>query len=122
LNEKTEKALSAFLRPEFINRIDEIITFRSLDRDDFVKIAKIMLGELKNALEEKSVKFLFSDKAAEYIAQKSFSVKFGARNMRRFIQTNVEDELAERIISSYNDRISAVSLDADENGLVIKTI
>ena len=122
LNEKTEKALSAFLRPEFINRIDEIITFRSLDRDDFAKIAKIMLGELKNALEEKSVKFLFSDKAAEYIAQKSFSVKFGARNMRRFIQTNVEDELAERIISSYNDRISAVSLDADENGLVIKTI
>ena len=121
-SEKTERALSSFLRPEFINRIDEIITFRSLDKNDFKQIAKIMLGELESALSEKNIKFVYSEKAAEYIAEKSFSVRYGARNMRRYIQTNVEDRLAEQIISSYNNKISAVSLDADDSGLTVNTL
>ena len=121
-SEKTERALSSFLRPEFINRIDEIITFRSLDKNDFKQIAKIMLGELESALSEKNIKFVYSEKAAEYIAEKSFSVRYGARNMRRYIQTNVEDNLAEQIISSYNNKISAVSLDADDSGLTVNTL
>ena len=104
--EKTEKALSTFLRPEFINRVDEVITFRSLNEDDFAKIVSIMIGELETVLAEKDIKLACSDEAKMLIAKKSFSSRFGARNMRRFIQTNVEDVLAEQIISDYNRKIT----------------
>ena len=106
----TMKALSDFLRPEFINRVDEIITFRSLDERDFCSIAKIMLDELKTALAEKNIKLKYSSSALEYIAKNSYSRKYGARNMRRFIRANVEDPLAERIIADYGRSISGVSL------------
>ncbi|MBR4295431.1 MAG: ATP-dependent Clp protease ATP-binding subunit, partial [Clostridia bacterium] len=99
---KTEKALSTFLRPEFINRVDEIITFRSLDRDDFKKIAGIMIDELRQVLSEREINLTCTEDALSLIAEKSFSSKFGARNMRRYIQTNIEDKLAELIISNYN--------------------
>ena len=98
----TEKALAQFLRPEFINRVDEIITFNSLTPEDFGSIAKIMLGELASALAEKGITLKYTDSAAKLIAEKSYSHKFGARNMRRYIQKNVEDQLAELIISDYN--------------------
>ena len=98
----TEKALSQFLRPEFLNRVDEIITFNSLTPEDFSSIAKIMLGELATALAEKGITLKYTDSAAKLIAEKSYSHKFGARNMRRYIQKNVEDQLAELIISDYN--------------------
>ncbi len=107
---KTMKALSNFLRPEFINRVDEIITFRSLDEKDFEKIAIIMLEELKSALAEKNIIFKYSQPAVECIAKKSYSRKYGARNMRRYIQTNVEDPLAEIIISDYDKKIFGASL------------
>ncbi len=96
--EKTRRALEEFLRPEFINRVDEIITFRSLDRADFRKIAEIMLADLAKALSEKGITARFTDALADYVAEKAYSVKYGARNMRRFIQTNVEDLIAEEII------------------------
>ncbi len=107
---KTMKALSSFLRPEFINRVDEIITFRSLTEEDFGKIAVIMLGELKNALAEKKIQFSFSSAAVEYIAKNSYSHKFGARNMRRFICSHVEDQIAEKIVSDYDRRIGKIAL------------
>ena len=121
---KTMKALSGFLRPEFINRVDEIITFRSLDEIDFESIARIMLDELKLALDEKGIKFVYSDEAVSFIAKNSFSRKFGARNMRRFIRANVEDMLAESIISDYSRRISGASLSysKDENKLTVECI
>ena len=115
---KTERALATFLRPEFINRVDEIITFRSLDEDDFVKIAAIMLGDLTKALGEKGIAFSYTEEAARALAKKSFSVKYGARNLRRVIQRDVEDALAQRLISDYNANISVVSLDADGEGKV----
>ena len=107
---KTMKALSNFLRPEFINRVDEIITFRSLDEKDFERIACIMLDELKEALAEKNIKFKYSPAAVTQIAKKSYSRKYGARNMRRYIRANVEDLLAEAIISDYNRSICGASL------------
>ncbi len=107
---KTMKALSSFLRPEFINRVDEIITFRALDEKDFEGIAAIMLDELKMALSEKGIKFKYSQGALAYIAKNSYSRKYGARNMRRFIRANVEDKLAEAIISDYEKRISGAVL------------
>ncbi len=119
---KTQKALEGFLRPEFINRVDEIITFRSLDRNDFIGIARIMLGELKTAMSEKDISLEYTDGAVEYIAEKSFSEKFGARNMRRFIQRELEDKLAELIISNYKHGISGatVSCEDSDNGKTLK--
>ncbi len=107
---KTMKALGSFLRPEFINRVDEIITFRSLDEKDFEQIATIMLEELRTALAEKNIDFKYSQPAVAYIAKNSYSRKYGARNMRRFICKNVEDPLAELIISSYDKKILGASL------------
>ena len=121
---KTLKALESFLRPEFINRVDEIITFNSLSEDNFKNIACIMLDELKSVLSEKGIAFAYTPEAAGFIAKNSFSNKFGARNMRRFICTNVEDVLAEKIISDYNKTISGVLLkyNEDENKLVVECI
>ncbi len=121
---KTMKALSGFLRPEFINRVDEVITFRSLDENDFERIAAIMLDELREALAEKGITFKYSAPAVAYIAKNSYSRKYGARNMRRFIRTHVEDLLAERIISDYDKKIVGANLgySEKENKLTVKCI
>ena len=109
---RTEKALSEFLRPEFLNRVDEIITFRPLDKKDFAEIAKIMLGDLSKVLWEKGIVLRYTDAVPAYIAEKSFSTKYGARNMRRFISREIEDVAAEKIISGYDKHISEISVDA----------
>lgn len=119
---KTEKALGEFLRPEFINRIDEIITFNSLSEQNFIEIARIMMKELANTLADKSITLKFSEKSLEFIAQKAFSKKYGARNLRRFIQTNIEDKIAEEIISHYESKLSAIAIDADETALTFDFI
>lgn len=111
--DKTQKALSEFLRPEFINRVDEIITFRSLDEEDFKKIASIMLDDLKAVMAEKSISLTVTDEAVAFIAKESYSKKFGARNMRRFIQKEVEDRLAELIISDYQKTFTVAKVDSD---------
>ena len=116
---QTEKALSSFLRPEFLNRVDEIITFRALGEDDFVRIAKIMLDELKIALGEKGIELKYSEEAAALIAKNSYSQKFGARNMRRYIQREVEDRLAELIISNYQKKFTMASVNSDGDSLQI---
>lgn len=120
--ERTEKALSSFLRPEFINRVDEIVVFNRLTKDNFVKIASLMLDELKTALSERDVSFVYTEKAAAAIAEASYSEKYGARNMRRYIEKEVEDKLADKLISGYSDNISGISLDHDGKTLVVDTI
>ena len=112
--EKTNKALSEFLRPEFINRIDEIITFNQLTRDNFTSIAKIMLNELEASLKEKNIVLTYTDKVIELLADKSYSLKYGARNLRRTIQTEIEDKASELIISGYDSKISSIGI-FDEN-------
>ena len=99
--------------------MDEVITFRSLDKNDFASIAKIMLSQLSEALSAKAIQLTYTDAAAAYIAEQSFSQKFGARNMRRYIQTHVEDALAEKIIASYNMRVTSARVDFDGEKLVI---
>ncbi len=116
---KTEKALSTFLRPEFINRVDEIITFRSLDEKDFARIAGIMLGDLARALEEKDMHFTYTPAAAALIAEKSYSVKFGARNMRRYIQREVEDALAEKLLADQKHAITQIRLSVSGGRLTL---
>ena len=117
--ERTEKALLGFLRPEFLNRVDEVITFNSLTKDDFKKIAHLMLDQLAEALAEKKITLTYTDAAADFIAEKSYSVKYGARNMRRYMQTEVEDALAEKIIAAYDHRVTAAHVDADGETLTI---
>ena len=120
--EKTEKALSSFLRPEFINRIDEIITFRSLDEEDFKRIARIMLSDLKDALAERNISFKFTEEVCDFVAEKSFSRKFGARNMRRFIQTEIEDKLAEAMIFVIKGNISMAAVSIKDNEIKVDCI
>ena len=120
--ETTVKALSTFLRPEFINRVDEVITFRPLDRTDFVAIARIMLGELTDALAEKSLNFRYTDGAAALIAEQSYSAKYGARNMRRYIQRHVEDPIAEAVIADYGHSLSQIKLHVKNGELTVTTL
>ncbi len=114
--EKTERALSAFLRPEFINRIDEIITFRSLTLDDFAKIARLMMDELQDTLASRGIRLSYSDEAISTIAKESYSEKFGARNMRRYLETHVEDALAEEIISHHEESVTQADISLDQDG------
>lgn len=119
LDGRTQKALESFLRPEFINRVDEIITFRQLDQSDFERIAAIMLDELRMALAEKHIKLSWTAAATAWIAKNSYSRKFGARNMRRYIQKEVEDRLASILIADYRKFYSFVKIDADGEGIRI---
>ena len=104
--ERTMKALGEFLRPEFINRVDEIICFNRLDEKNFVAIARIMLDELAASLKEKGFIFTYDDAVAAYLANKSYSLTYGARNLRRTIQKELEDVIATRIIDSYDHPVT----------------
>ena len=118
-DDRTQKALNEFLRPEFINRVDEVITFRALDENDFVAIAAIILGDLKGVLAERGIEFTFDEEAQRAVAAASFSRKFGARNMRRYISRNIEDVIAEKIISSYEGGVTRITLSAENGELKI---
>ena len=118
-DEKTQKALASFLRPEFINRVDEIITFNHLSKENFVEIAKIMVKELADALAEKNVEITCEEGVYELLAEKSYSLKYGARNLRRLIQTEIEDKAAELIISSYDSKISGIAVYANDGNIEV---
>ena len=117
--ERTEKALAKFLRPEFINRIDEIITFRALNLDDFKAIASITFGKLRDTLLENGISLSVSEAALELVAKASYSEKYGARNMHRYIEKNVQDPMAEEMIRRYNESIVSVSVDAEGDKITV---
>lgn len=118
VEDKTRRALEDFLRPEFINRVDEIITFNPLSEENFKSIANIMLSDLATVLDKKGIESEFTPAAREYIAKKSYSVKFGARNMRRLIQSEIEDKIAELIVAK-RGQLDKITVDADENGITV---
>ena len=120
--DKTERALRAFLRPEFINRIDEIITFNHLTKSDFVKIADIMLGKLKTHLADKGIKLVYNNDVLAHIAENSYSEKYGARNMRRYIERHVEDKLANITIENYGSDIFGMSLSVKDGEIIVEFI
>ena len=117
--DKTKRALEEFLRPEFINRVDEIITFNALSHDNFREIAKIMLGDLSGVLKKKGIDVTFTDSCVEHIAVSSYSEKYGARNMRRFIQNEIEDKIAGKIVETRGN-LSSLTVDFDGNDIVLK--
>lgn len=112
--EKAMKALSEFLRPEFLSRIDEIIVFRKLNEKDYKDIARLMLNEYVGTLKERGIYFKFDDKALEYIAKKSIGGKSGARDLRNYIRREVEDKLASEIIDRQDTDINEIVLTADD--------
>ena len=116
---RIEKALLEFLRPEFINRVDEVIVFNSLSIKDFSSIVKIMLSDLASVLSDRNISFTYTDAAAHLIAEESYSVKYGARNMRRYIQRNVEDPIAEAIISDTCGTTSVIHLSVKDGKLSV---
>ena len=117
--EKAMKALGEFLRPEFINRVDEIVCFNRLTEENFRGIAAIMLGELKDSLLEHGVTLTWDDGVIDELVKKSYSVTYGARNLRRTIQREIEDGVAERIIDSYEHPISQVKLTGSDGKIEI---
>ena len=117
---RTEKALLEFLRPEFINRVDEIITFRGLEIADFESIAEIMLGDLRGVLSEKGIALSYTEIVPAFIAKNAFSAKYGARNMRRYISREIEDVAAEKIIAGYENAVSAIHIDVADDNFVIE--
>ncbi len=108
VKEKTMKALKEFLRPEFINRVDEIITFNHLTEENFLGIADIMLKELQESLSGRGLSLTWDDAVRRYLVEKAYSVTYGARNLRREIQRSLEDPISERIIDSFERPISSI--------------
>ena len=111
--ERAMKALNEFLRPEFINRVDEIVCFNQLTEQDFRGIAALMLGELRDVMAEKGVTLFWDDSLIDYLVKEAYSVTYGARNLRRTIQKKVEDEIA-RFIIDHRGRVTRnIHLSAD---------
>ena len=114
--EKAVKALSEFLRPEFINRVDEVISFNKLTEENFRAIAGIMLTDLRQALSERGVDFTWDESVIDALVKKSYSVTYGARNLRRTIQKELEDPIAQKIIESFVSPLHTLHAAADETG------
>ena len=110
VKEKTMKALQGFLRPEFLNRVDEIITFNHLTEENFLGIADIMLKELQESLSTRGLTLSWDDDLRRLLVKKAYSVTYGARNLRRTIQKELEDPISEAIIDSFEHPISAIRI------------
>ena len=119
--EKTMKALQAFLRPEFINRVDEVVTFHNLTEENFRDIAAIMLGELKTSLDGRGIALSWDESLVDFLVKEAYSITYGARNLRRTIQKHVEDPIAEKIIDSCFEPIRAISLTAQDGAVKLET-
>ena len=118
--ERAMKALSEFLRPEFINRVDEIICFNRLTEDNFRSIASLMLGEVRDLMREKGMELTWDDSVLDHLVAKSYSVTYGARNLRRTIQKEIEDEIAEVIVDKYRGKAKAIHLSAADGKINVE--
>ena len=117
--ERAMKALEGFLRPEFINRVDEIVYFNKLTEDNFKAIAGIMLGELRDNLKERGITFTWDEALLDHLVKKSFSATYGARNLRRQIQKDLEDGIATKLIDSYLHPLHSIHASADGDSVVL---
>lgn len=117
--ERTMRALQSFLRPEFLNRVDEIIHFNRLSEEDFKGITLIMLNELKDSMAERDIAFTWDDSLVEYLTRKSYSMTYGARNLRRLIQKELEDAIALRLIESYMTPVTALHASVEQEKIVL---
>ena len=114
--------MEGFLRPEFINRVDEIVVFNRLNKDNFKAICRIMLGDLQKVLTEKGISFSYGEELVDHLSKKGFSEKYGARNLRRLIQTEVEDKLASIIVANYQNPVTALYATAEKGEVTVKAL
>ena len=119
MQEKTMKALREFLRPEFINRVDEIITFNHLSKVNFLDIADIMLEELKDSLSLRGLSLNWDETVRQMLVEEAYSVTYGARNLRRTIQRRLEDPISEKIIDSFEHPISSIHISVNDGNIVV---
>ena len=112
--ERTMKALNEFLRPEFINRVDEVVCFNQLTEENFRAIAALMLGEVRDVLAARSIALSWDESLLDYLVKEAYSVTYGARNLRRLIQKQIEDVLAQRIIDRHGEGTSEIVLSAPD--------
>lgn len=120
--ERVMKALRDFLRPEFINRVDEVIYFRQLTEDNFRDIARIMLDELKTSLADKGFGFMYDDSVVDVLVKKSYSAAYGARNLRRCIQKELEDPMANLIIDAFENPITQLKATAEDGQIKLYSL
>ncbi len=120
--ERTMKALESFLRPEFINRVDEIVYFNKLTEDNFKSIAAIMLEELKTVLTDKGITFTYDEGVLDYLVKKSYSLTYGARNLRRQIQKDLEDPIASKLIDSYKVPVQEIKVSSDGERVTVESL
>ena len=118
--ERALKALNDFLRPEFINRVDEIVYFNSLSEENFRSIAGLMLTETRDAIAERGISMTWSEELIDYLVKKSYSVVYGARNLRRTIQKDVEDAIAQKIIDCRGEDAEKIYVSAGDNGVTVE--
>ncbi|MDO5001367.1 MAG: ATP-dependent Clp protease ATP-binding subunit [Eubacteriales bacterium] len=118
--ERTMKALNEFLRPEFINRVDEVICFNQLTEENFRAIAAIMLGEVRDAMAERNITVAWDESVIDHLVREAYSVTYGARNLRRTIQKQIEDEIASQIVDRHGENISYVNLSAADGKIKVE--
>ena len=120
--ERAMKALQEFLRPEFLNRVDEVVYFHQLTEENFRAIAALMLGELRDSLAEKGLTLSWEDSLLDYLVKKSYSAAYGARNLRRLIQKELEDAIAARIIDSWEHPVPLLHASANGEELCLTAL
>ncbi len=120
--DRAMKALGEFLRPEFLNRVDEVICFNRLAEKHFAGIARIMLAELQKSLEDKGLHFTWDEDVEDYLVKKSYSATYGARNLRRTIQKELEDVMAAQIIDSYEHPVTQIHASMEDGKLVVRSL
>jgi len=120
--ETVMKALNDFLRPEFLNRVDEIVYFNRLTEENFRGIALLMMEELKTVLGEKGIELSWDDSVLEYLTQKSYSTTYGARNLRRTIQKDIEDRIATEIVDNLRGAARRIGITAQNGELTILAV
>lgn len=117
--EKAMKALSDFLRPEFMSRVDEIVVFNPLTKENYAEIAGLMLSEMKEPLAEKGITFKFDKRVLNLIAEKSFGKKFGARDIRSVIRSDIEDKIADVIVENAGKEPAVIKLSAKKDAIEV---
>ncbi len=120
--DKAMRALEDMMRPEFLNRIDEIISFNQLTKEDFVKISGILLGDLRDSLSARGIRLTWDEKLTDYLVDKGYSLKFGARNLRRLTEKEIENALAMEVIAAGETHLTGAHLSAENGELKVQTI
>ena len=122
IRDRVMQSLSEFLRPEFLGRVDEVVIFNQLTEEDFVKIAELMLGELKEPLAEKGITCLWDEAALKLIAHKAHGKQGGARDLRRLIRKEVEDKICSLLVERYANQPAGIQISAEDDNIVLHVL